>query len=225
VSPLLLNTTTAFGLAASAGLNSSLTLLLVSLLARFGMLSLPAPYDVLASNVALAVLAALTVLEGVGDKLPGVDTIVHMIQWPLAAATGAILFASQTAAISESAQGFPPAPWPLAATEDRIGFSTTPLAMSWLAPELGLLLGLLTAGVVHGARLAARPLVTGLTLGMGNVAVSLAEDVYALALVSASVFVPAIGLLLLVALLVTVGAVAARAMRASMTLSRWLRGK
>ena len=60
--PLLLGTTTAFGLAASAGLNTTLPLLIVGLLARFGLLALSAPYDALASDVTLSGLTLLALL-------------------------------------------------------------------------------------------------------------------------------------------------------------------
>src|SRR5687767_5490139 len=93
--PALLGAASAFGLAASAGLNTTLPLLCVGLLTRFGLIDLAAPYDALASPLAIGVLALLAVVEFVGDKVPAVDTIVHAVQWPLAAAAGAVLFASQ----------------------------------------------------------------------------------------------------------------------------------
>ncbi len=122
VAPALLGITSAFGLAASAGLNTTLPLLCVGLLAHFGWLSLASPYDTLASPVALVVLAALAVTEFVADKVPAVDTAVHAAQWPLAGAAGAILFASQSGVVTH------------------------------VAPPVALALGLLTAGGVHATR-------------------------------------------------------------------------
>jgi hypothetical protein len=189
VDPLLLGTATAFGLAASAGLNTTLPLLIVGLLARFGLLALNAPFDALASDVTLGGLFLLAVLEFGGDKVPGLDSIVHAVQWPLAAAAGAILFASQASVVS------------------------------WVSPELAILVGLLTAGAVHGIRAAARPVVTGLTLGTGNTALSVAEDGSALLLAAASVLAPAVAVVLMLLLLVPLAAAATWAVRRGLRLS------
>jgi hypothetical protein len=192
VDPLLLGTATAFGLAASAGLNTTLPLLIVGLLARFGLLALSAPYDALASDVTVGGLTLLALLEIVGDKVPGVDSVVQAVQWPLAAAAGAILFASQTSVIS------------------------------WVSPGLAILVGLLTAGAVHGARTAARPTVTAFTLGLGNTAVSTLEDALAVALAAASALAPGLGLAMLVALVAVVVVAGTWAGRRSLQLSRRL---
>ena len=162
----LLGITAAFGLAASAGLNTTLPLLIVGLLARFGLLALAAPYDALASDVALGGLALLAVLEFVGDKVSGFDTVVQAVQWPLAAAAGAILFASQTSVVTS------------------------------VSPGLAIVIGLLTAGSVHAARTVVRPMVTGLTLGLGNPVVSVVEDGLAVALAGASILAPGLALVL-----------------------------
>jgi hypothetical protein len=191
--PLLLGTATAFGLAASAGLNTTLPLLIVGLLARFGLLGLTAPFDALASDVALGGLILLAALEIVSDKVPGVDSVVHAIQWPLAAAAGAILFASQTSVVS------------------------------WVSPGLAILVGLLTASAVHGARAVARPLVTGTSFGVGNPIVSAIEDGFALLLASASIAWPAIGLVLLILLAFAMGIVTTWALRRALRLRTGLR--
>jgi Domain of unknown function (DUF4126) len=170
MNPLLLGTASAFGLAVAAGLNTTLPLLIVGLLARFGLLGLAPPYDALSSDVTLAGLLLLALLEIVGDKVPGLDSIVQAIQWPLAAAAGAILFASQASVVS------------------------------WVSPGLAILVGLLTAGAVHGARTAVRPMVTALTAGLGNTAVSALEDASAVALAATSALLPMVALILLVAL-------------------------
>jgi uncharacterized protein DUF4126 len=172
--PLLLGTASAFGLAASAGLNTTLPLLIVGVLARFGLLTLAAPFDALSGDVVLGGLALLAVLEIVGDKVPGADSVVQVLQWPLAAAAGAILFASQTSVIS------------------------------WVSPQLAILVGLLTAGAVHGVRTALRPAITGATAGLGNPVQSFGEDVYAATLAGTAALFPLAGLLLLLALVAAV---------------------
>lgn len=181
--PLLLGTATAFGLAASAGLNTTLPLLIVGLLARFGLIALAAPFDALGSEVALIGLAGLVVIELVGDKVVIFDTTLQVVQWPLAAAAGAILFASQTSVVS------------------------------WVSPGLAILVGLLTAGAIHGARATIRPVVSTLTLGHGNPFVSAAEDAYALVLTGAAVFLPGLALVLIAILVTTLIVVVVWAVR------------
>ena len=189
----LLGTATAFGLAASTGLNTTLPLLIVGLLARFDLLDLASPYDALSSTTALGGLVLLSVLEVVGDKVPALDTAVHAVQWPLAAAAGAVLFASQTSAVT------------------------------WVSPGLAILIGLLTAGAVHGARAAVRPLVTASTLGFGNTGVSTAEDTYAVTLAGTAVLAPAVGLVLLLALLGAIAWAGWWVLRHGRRVSGWLR--
>ena len=188
--PLLLGTAAAFGLAAAAGLNTTLPLLIVGLLARFGLLGLAAPYDALASEVTLAGLALLALLEILGDKVPGLDTFVHAVQWPLAAAAGAILFASQNSVVS------------------------------WVAPELAILVGLLTAGAIHTARASVRPAVTAFTAGLGNTAVSAVEDSFALVLALLAALAPLAGFALLVVLVGLLVAAASWSIRRGARLTR-----
>jgi hypothetical protein len=156
----LLGIAAAFGLASSAGLNTTLPLLAVGLLARGGMMHLTAPYDALMSPVALAGLGLLAAIELIGDKIPVIDTTVHVLQWPLAATAGAILFASQTSTIT------------------------------WVHPGLAIVVGVLTAGGVHGVRAAIRPLVTMATGGLGNIVVSLGEDVASVGVAAVAVLAP-----------------------------------
>ena len=189
--PRLVGTATAFGLAESTGLNTTLPMLLVGLLARFELLTLSEPYDALASSMALIGLSLLALVEFVGDKVPAVDSAVQAVQWPAAAAAGAILFASQTSVVS------------------------------WVSPGLAILVGILTAGTVHGVRTAVRPLVTASTFGMGNSAVSATEDGYAVTLTLASVLLPAFALLLLAALLGVVALVILGAIRGGRRVLGW----
>jgi hypothetical protein len=193
VDPALLGTASAFGLAASAGLNTTLPLLCVGILSRFGLISLASPYDALGSPLALAILAVLALVEFVGDKVPAVDTIVHAVQWPLAAIAGAVLFASQANLITR------------------------------VSPEVSLVVGLLTAAGIHGARAAARPVVTGTTLGTGNTGLSLVEDGYSLALAGTSALVPAIGLFLLLVLCIAATFAIVLFIRTGRRIGRWSR--
>lgn len=191
--PLLLGTAGAFGLAAAAGLNTTLPLLIVGLLARFGLLGLAAPYDALASDVALGGLAFLALLELLGDKVAGLDTFVQAVQLPLAATAGAILFASQNSVVNA------------------------------VSPGLAILVGVLTAGSIHAARAAVRPAVTALTFGLGNTAVSALEDGFAILLAVLAVLAPLAGLVVAVVLAILLGVATRWAVRRGARLVRWLR--
>ena len=90
----------AFGLAGASGLNATLPLLIVSLLARLGLVHLASPYDALASDIAFYGLIVLAVVEFAIDKIPALDSVGHAVMLPVAAASGAILFASQTGTIT-----------------------------------------------------------------------------------------------------------------------------
>ena len=158
--PRLLGIASAFGMASAAGLNTTLPLLLVGLLHRAGALTLAAPFDALGSDLALAGLGTLALLEFGADKVPGLDTVTHALQWPLTLTAGAVLFASQASVITD------------------------------VSPGLAILVGVLTAGGVHAARAAARPAFTASTLGLANPVASLAEDVLASGLVLLAVLVP-----------------------------------
>src|SRR5579859_2147040 len=97
--PLLVSLPAAFGLAAASGLNASLPLLLVSLAARVGLIHLAHPYDALASDVAFYGLLVIASGEFLVDKVPALDSVAHVLGLPLAATSGAILFAVQTGTV------------------------------------------------------------------------------------------------------------------------------
>lgn len=83
---------TALGLAAPAGLNAPLTLLLTALAARFtGLVDLPADYDALESWWAIGGLAVWLVVEEVADKVPGADHVNDVVMTVVRPAAGALL--------------------------------------------------------------------------------------------------------------------------------------
>src|SRR5438552_6701951 len=100
MNPALLTLPAAFGLAGASGLNATLPLLIVSLLARLGLVHLASPYDALASEIAFYGLIVLAVVEFAIDKIPALDSVGHAVMLPVAAASGAILFASQTGTVT-----------------------------------------------------------------------------------------------------------------------------
>ena len=178
--PLLLGTASAFGLAAATGLNSTLPLLIVGLAARFGLLTLVTPYDAVSSDVALIGLGVLALGEIAADKIPGADSIVHIVQVPLTLAAGAILFASQNSMIQD------------------------------VSPGVAVLVGLLTAGGVHTLRAIVRPVVTVATMGLGGPVVSTAEDAGAVGLTLTALVAPIAAIFAVLAIVVVAGKLALR---------------
>jgi len=182
--PRLLGVASAFGLATAAGFNTTLPLLIVGLTARAGWLALAAPYDALASDLALGGLLVLAVLEIVGDKVPALDSVVHAVLWPLAMAAGAILFASQQSIVQD------------------------------VAPGLAILIGVLTGGGVHALRAMVRPALNLGTFSIGGPIASTLEDGLALLLTLAALVMPIVALALVaVVVIVGVRAVVARLRR------------
>ena len=144
MNPALVQLPAAFGLAGATGLNATLPLLIVSLLARLGLIHLAPPYDALESDIAFYGLIVLAIVEFAMDKVPALDSIGHAVMLPVSAAAGAILFASQTGAITSVHPG-----------------------VQVLA---SLLIGGAVAGTVHVTRATARPV---LNLGLLGPAASL----------------------------------------------------
>jgi len=168
LNPALLALPAAFGLAGASGLNASLPLLIVSLLARVGLIHLASPYDALASDVAFYGLIALAVVEFAVDKVPALDTIGHAVMLPVAAASGAILFASQTGTITDMNPG--------------------------LAVIVSLLAGAGVSSTVHVARAAVRPVANVVLMGPP---LSFLEDTASTALTLAASLAPILVPLLL----------------------------
>lgn len=152
----------AFGLAASAGLNAYVPLLIVALIARFtDWITLGSPWEALSSWWVIAVLILLGVVEFFADKIPAVNHANDLVQTFIRPTAGAILFAASTNVITD------------------------------IHPVLAMIAGLLIAGSVHAVKSAAiRPVVTATTGGTGNVPVSIAEDVIATILSIIAVVVP-----------------------------------
>ena len=163
---------TAFGLAASAGLNAYIPLLIVALLGRFTTLfTLSPPWDALTSWWVIGALVVLTLIEFFADKAPAVNHVNDAIQTFVRPAAGAILFAASTGAVGG------------------------------IHPVVALIAGLLVAGGVHTVKAAAvRPAVTMTTGGVGNVPVSFAEDILAALVSVAAIVVPVVMASLLIVL-------------------------
>lgn len=81
------------GLACIAGVRAFLPLALVGLFARFGLVGLPEPLDLLGDWLVIGVLLALALLEIALDKAPAVERGLNLVLIPVRAAAGAVLFA------------------------------------------------------------------------------------------------------------------------------------
>ena len=172
----MLDLFTAFGLAGSAGLNAYIPLLLVALAARFPLneplLNLTEPYSVLGSWWAIGIISVVLVIEMLVDKVPAVDTINDMIQTFVRPAAGAVLFAANANIVND------------------------------IHPVLALGAGLIVAGSVHAVKGVSRPVVTAITAVTVNLLVSLLEDVVAFFTSILAIFLPVLGAVLLVILLI-----------------------
>ena len=88
---------TGLGLAAPAGLNAPLVLLLVALADRLtGVLNLPDGYEFLSSWPAIATLAVLLLIEEVVDKIAGADHANDLVQTVFRPAAGALVMLAAT---------------------------------------------------------------------------------------------------------------------------------
>lgn len=174
---MLLGVFSAFGLSASAGLNAYIPLLVVGVIGHYfpDTLKLGQPWDLIANPWILLLLGVLVIIEMVADKVPAVNHINDIIQTVVRPAAGAIAFAASANVITD------------------------------ISPVLALACGLLVAGSVHAVKAAAvRPAVTAATGGVGNVPVSIAEDVFAFFASVFAVLLPIVMGTLLVVLLALV---------------------
>ena len=162
----------AFGLSGSAGLNAWLPLFISSLLDRLGVIELAQPFDSLSSTTGLVVLGVLMAVDLVGDKIPLVDHVLHVVGTAVAPVSGAALFVGQTG--------------------DHTNLSTI----------VAVLLGGGTAGAIHLGRTAIRAASTATTAGIGTPLLSTGEDVGAGALTAIAFLLPLLAFLLVAALLV-----------------------
>ncbi len=161
---------TGIGLAAPAGLNAYLPLLLLALANRItDRITLDQPYDFLSSGWGIAVITFLLTVEVIADKIPGIDHANDLIQSAIRPAAGATLM--------------------MASTSDG----------SSLNPVVAMLVGLVTAGSVHAAKATSRPAITLSTGGLGNPLVSLVEDGVALVTGLVAIIAPVLVLVPLVA--------------------------
>jgi Domain of unknown function (DUF4126) len=154
-------------LAASAGLNAFIPLLILGLADRISSgFDLGRPYSFLSSTTGLLIVMALLTIELVVDKIPRIDHLNDLIQSSVRPAAGAVLM---MAVVNEGGE---------------------------LHPLVAMLFGLFIAGAVHWYKTVSRPAITVSTGGVGNPVVSMVEDAMAGVLAIAAILVPLIGAIL-----------------------------
>ena len=83
---------TALGLSTAAGLNAYIPLLTVGLLNRYtDLIDLPAPWDNIGDPVVLGMVGVVGLADFIGDKVPIVDHVLHMIGLAVAPVVGGLL--------------------------------------------------------------------------------------------------------------------------------------
>lgn len=149
------------GLAASAGLNAYLPILILALADRTTtIIDLPTPYDWLSSNVGLFVILLLLPLELIPDKIAKIDHISDLINTAIRPGAAALVFMA------------------VVHQEEDIHL------------VFGLIFGLIIGGAVHWLKATSRPGITNTTDGLGNPIISLLEDFLSGILALVAVFFP-----------------------------------
>jgi len=173
---------TAMGLSAAAGLNAYIPFLIVALIAKYtDFIVLPAAYGWMESWWAIGIGTALLVTEIVLDKVPAVDTINDAVQTFIRPSMGGLLSAATAGAAALDKSVEVQYPW------------------------LGVLLGVVVAGIVHVGKTTARPAANVATLGMGAPVLSTVEDGASIGLSLIALFIPVLVVVALLALLAALG--------------------
>lgn len=179
---MVLELLTGTGLAASAGLNAYIPLLLMGGLARYtSVIDLPGGWQWLGNGWVLAILAALLVVEVVADKVPVVDHVNDVVQTVVRPTAGGLAFgagsAAETVTVSDPDSFF--------ASEGQ-----------WLP----VLAGVIIALGIHLLKSAARPVINAATAGVGAPVASTAEDATSVVMSLVAIILPVLVLVFLVAL-------------------------
>lgn len=173
---------TGFGLATAAGLNAYIPLLSMGLLDRYtNLVNLPAGWSWLANGWVIAIVAVLLVVEIVADKIPALDTVNDAVQTFVRPTSGGIVFASGTAAQT-------------AAVTDPGEFARSG---QWVP----VVIGVVTALVVSLTKTAVRPVANVATAGVAAPVLSTAEDITSVSLTFVAILIPALVLIILIAMI------------------------
>lgn len=177
----MLEILTGTGLAAAAGLNAYVPLLLMGIAGRIDWIQLPGGWVWLENEWILVILGILFVIEIVADKVPAVDTINDVIQSVVRPASGGIVFAggigTQTVAVEDPGTFFSSGAW------------------------IPVIIGIVLALIMSLLKSAVRPVANFVTGGIAAPALSTAEDGASVALSVFAFVAPILVLLMLAALM------------------------
>ncbi|PYC76513.1 DUF4126 domain-containing protein [Micromonospora arborensis] len=174
---------TGTGLAASAGLNAYIPLLILGLLGRYSdLVDLPSGWTWLGNGWVIVILAALLAVEVVADKVPVVDHVNDVVQTVVRPTAGGLAFgagsSSETVTVSDPGSFFS--------------------SHQWVPVVTGVLLAL----GVHLLKSAARPVINATTAGFGAPVASTAEDATSVVVSVVAIILPVLVLVFLLALVV-----------------------
>ncbi|MFE9657629.1 DUF4126 domain-containing protein [Micromonospora sp. NPDC006431] len=174
----MLEVLTGSGLAASAGLNAYIPLLLMGLLARYtDLVDLPGGWQWLGNGWVILILAVLLTIEVVADKVPVVDHVNDVVQTVVRPTAGGLAFgagsSSETVTVSDPDTFFSSHQW------------------------VPVVVGVLIALGVHLLKSAARPVINATTAGFGAPVASTAEDATSAVMSVVAILLPVLVLVFL----------------------------
>ena len=173
---------TGFGLASAAGLNAYIPLLSMGLLDRYtNLVNLPSGWAWLANGWVIGIVAILLIVEIVADKIPALDSVNDAVQTFVRPTSGGIVFASGSAAQT-------------AAITDPGEFARTG---QWVPVAIGVV----TALVVSLTKSTVRPVANVATAGVAAPVLSTVEDFTSVGLTFIAILIPALVVIVLIALM------------------------
>jgi len=170
---------TGTGLATAAGLNAYIPLLVIGLLGRHtDLIELPKSWVWLENGWVIAILVVLLAIEFVADKIPAVDSVNDVVQTLVRPTAGGLAFAAgsgaETVMVKNPGDLFTQKLW------------------------VPIVIGLLIALTVHGAKATVRPVANVATVGVAAPVLSTAEDATSTGLSLTAIIVPILVILLLI---------------------------
>jgi len=163
------------GLAASTGFRVFLPLFALSMAAHFGQIPLNEDWAWIGSTAAIVTLGVATVFEVFAYFIPWFDNLLDSLAIPLAAVAG-------TAVVVATVSDLDP-------------------VVTW---SLAIIAGGGTATAIKGANAAGRLASSATTGGLANPAVSALETGTAVTVTAASIFLPVVGIILVILILIAV---------------------
>lgn len=169
-------------LAAAAGLNAWIPLLVLGLINRFtGLIELPAGWSWLSADVTLWVIGGLLLLEVVADKIPALDSINDILQTAIRPAAGGVAFG---------------------AGADAEALKLDDLSSLGQLDWGPIVTGVVIALIVHGLKAVARPVANLATGGVAAPVLSTAEDATSVIVSLLALIVPILAILFMIAFIV-----------------------